>query len=331
MKTKKKGTKPIPAFKLVNGKTEFANCRLLPESGIICVRLGLDRKKPSSFNFESERISIAAHVRKGKDRDECQDAAMIFVSDSIVATGVFDGHNNAGTFLSEKTADLLIESLAANPKNHDPLPFVVRQISDLPRPQAPLNAGGTTTAFFSVVKDGDVCLSSVGDSAAYIKERSGIRRCFKYWLDHSGDPVSKKSLDAYIQERHRMKDAIGFDLREEREIERDGLILYPNENLILVTDGVTKNLTVRFDPGTRFVTDDSGCGDLSRIIRSKSTPSDIISAILGAIDERLERKDADRHKMRPYRLYGKGVALRPGHDDIAIVVLNYNAPLPASH
>jgi len=302
-----------------NARTEFANCKLDLKGGFVCARLGVNRKLPASFRLESDQFSISAFVRRGVSRSECQDSAMVLVSESLMAAGVFDGWGKAGTLLSETAPDLVIELLAANPNANFPLESVSKTISRLPLPPPPMADGGCTAAFASVIKDGGTTLDGVSDAAIFGIRRNKIKRHLKYYLDRHGEDVNRKTVAEYLRERHYVRNTIEFGTPEPAKIESDGTIMDPGNSLILVTDGVTKSLTIRFDPESGKVTDNSGIGDLSRILRGSRTSDEMVAAVIGAIDDRLCRP---KRKWK----YGKDAALHPEDDDIAVIAIKRRGP-----
>jgi len=304
-------------LRMKNAVADFPK-RELEHEGIICARLGQDRDKPSSFSYSDGRISVAAHVRKGRARSQCQDAAMVFIAGSHVYLGVFDGFGPSGTVLSEYTADSLITSLASKEKPHSLFEYVVRRVCDSTSPGAPLDRGGTTAAFASISLENDGCsIQGVADAAAYRLRRDGnmARLMPGYQLNCEGFPIAGMQPEFHFQNRNIVSGTISYGCEAKLKFNCDGALIDPGDGVILVTDGVTKNLSVSIDPATRMISENSGCRDLSRILKGCSTASGIVSAILKAIDKRLDFKEQNGKPPKA----GKNEALEPDGDDVAIV------------
>lgn len=333
MKRKAPATPRAAKLTVENARTGFSNCRL-HEEGIICARLGLDRNSTSSLVYDSPNLSVSALVRKGKRRRICQDAAMVLICDDYVAAGVFDGYGRTGTLVSETSADLLVELFAGgmaetpletigdtmaamHEPEEQPVDIISAIAARLTSPRS-RSLGGSTATVACLRMDGGFHLNSISDSAAYKRTPSGVSRLLKYHLDTQvmNEALFGGNLDGVFFRRDIVHETIRAWSINPSAIECDDGFLDQGQTLLLVTDGVTKNFTVRFDPETMKVTDTSGSGDLHRILRGRHH-HEMIPTLVGIIDRRVERdKDLDG-----YRRCNKDTALYPADDDLAIVAI----------
>ena len=314
--------KHMPGLARSNVRTSFSGCELQQE-GPICARLGLDRDTPSIFKYSDERVSIAAYVRMGRARITCQDSAMVFVGNGRAAIGVFDGFKAAGSMLSEFVPDRTIEYLAADARNF-PFQRAVVDACSMSEPPEFQRKGGATAAFASVsLDDLGYHLMGVSDAAAYrlwghANEAHGlVERRLEYGNDSRGHPIAGKELEAYFERRNVVSRTITCGCLDELKINTDGGMLMPGEGILLATDGITKNLSVLFDPSSYKVTENSGCRDLGRILSRCSSPWGIIAAIIGEIDRRITFRSQEGYAPD----MPTGEAIRPDADDMAIAVI----------
>jgi len=286
----------------------------MAEENFVSAQLGRDRTRHSSFTHSTDSISVSAIVRKGADRDVCQDAAFIYIGPKITLLGVVDGFGPAGTAISRFVAEGMVALAASGNKN--PLKAIIEAIGFMEVPAPPLDRGGATAACVTLYPSGSFCMSSISDSAAFRFMDAGTRRLGQmYDVDSQGRSIKEKSLDVYFAERHKVSKVIQYGRSNAEFIQSDGGLLYPGEGIILSTDGLTKNLSIGYDPETRKVQDNSHCLDLASILMGTRNPKDATEALLSAIKARL-RMPRDSGK---YLEMGDSYALYPEGDDVAIV------------
>ncbi|MFH2106403.1 MAG: hypothetical protein ABII22_04025 [Candidatus Micrarchaeota archaeon] len=313
---------------LKNGKIRFENCHILQDSTthVTCVRLGLDRTKPASFSLSSDRVEIAAHIRKKGDpaKTECQDSAIVIITPKNVVAGVFDGFGPAGTFLSENAASIATRLLRTDKVRCDPLLDVAQELSDLGLyASGNLNREGGTTAVLASVsdKDGGFCVNGAGDSAIYRQRLPNqISRLLNYFFDNRGDRIDEMIIQEYLSRRHFVSSigTLSFQPPIAGRYECSGGMLDAGEVLLLASDGLTKNLTVRFNPETQKVIDVSGCRSLQHILNGMREPSAMVEAILRAINRRVNRLERRVH------LCNKSTVLWPQDDDVALIAMKFH-------
>ena len=284
------------------------------EEHFVSAHLGRDRTRHSSFTHSADSIFVSAIVRKGADRDVCQDAAFIYIGPKITLLGVVDGFGPAGTAISRFVADGMVALAASG--NKDPLKAIIEAIGSMEIPAPPLDHGGATAACVTLYPGGSFCMSSISDSAAFRFFEDGFRRLgHGYEADNKGIFVKDKGLDDYFNRRHLVSKVIQYGRSNVDFIQYDGGLLYPGEGILLSTDGLTKNLSIRYDPATRKVADNSHCGDLGSLLQGTRNPQDATETLLSAIKARL-RMPRESGK---YLEMGDSHALYPEADDVAIV------------
>ncbi len=331
-KKREQGKASPPLVRMTNVKTAFRNFSLPPENGAVYARLGEDRLLDSSFSYRSDRVWIEAFVRRGRNHRDCQDAAVVHVNEgaktgeegspreALIAAGIFDGFGQAGTLVSEYAADGTL-GLIAQGRTFCLVKGVSEIVAGLPVPPSPHDLGGSTALIAAIYPDGGSSIRAVPDSAAYLLESTGTRpppeRLLDYRLDRKGNPVSEQHVKRYFESRNLIRRVVryGKPLAYE-EIESWGGIL-DDRCLLLVSDGVTKNLKVKISLLSGKVDDCSGNDDLRTIIRGISSPARIVGAIVEAIDWRL-RMPLPRNS--EYLRY-KDTALCPADDDITIIAI----------
>jgi len=297
-----------------NVRRRIKGFKPMTEEKFVSAHLGRDRTRHSSFIHSSDSLSVSAIVRKGADRDVCQDAAFVCIGPKITLLGVVDGFGPAGTAISQFVADGMVALAASG--NKDPLKAIIEGIGSMEIPEPPLDHGGATAACVMLYPGGSFCMSSISDSAAFRFSDNGFRRLgHKYGIDNKGVSVKEKGLDDYFNRRHLVSKVIQYGRCNVDFIQYDGGLLYPGEGIILSTDGLTKNLSIRYDPATRKVLDNSHLDDMESLLRGTRNPQDATDALLSAIKARL-RMPRESGK---YLEMGDSHALYPEGDDVAIV------------
>jgi hypothetical protein len=115
----------------------------------------------------------------------------------------------------------------------------------------------------------------------------------------------------YTALRNVVNQTIDVEGLQETAIETASGVLCAGETLLIVSDGVTKNLRMKIDPESGVICEASGCEDMERILRKKQD-------IVGAVYEMVWRRTAMFHE----RIIIKGDnALSGADDDVALVSL----------
>jgi len=325
---KKSSCEGRKVFEAVNAKTDFDSCRPLEEGGPAAARLGENRDIPSSLRIIDGPMLASASVRKGKKREHCQDAAISFSSRRATLVGVLDGFGNQGTFLSEAVADGLIGDMSFQAK-HDPLPSdargllvsaVFNALEYFTPPPGREGRGGTTAALALVAPDGAFSAAGIGDSAIYVLRRRGVERLFSsYRLDGYLHPVAGAPLFQYFAERNVLSSAINADGINPKAVDISYGYISPGECLLIVTDGITKSLSVIYDPRTACIRDNSGCRDLRSILRGERNPERVVEKLLKAMEGRIEGSPDDGC----FRFVGRNDAMYPVDDDMALIAIGF--------
>ncbi|MFH0737911.1 MAG: hypothetical protein V1827_04765 [Candidatus Micrarchaeota archaeon] len=314
--------KPIPDPK--NAKTGFRFCDPMCEKKPCAVRLASDRDSPSSLSVPEGHKSVYASVKKGRAREHGQDAAIWFSSRKMDLVGVLDGFGNQGTFLSEAVADGIIEALAFSAVNDilsaDVRGFLISSVfytlESFTPPPDPEGKGGTTAAIAMVAPDGSFSAAGIGDSAIYHLFRRGVGRLFSsHRFDALQNPITGTPVIQYFYDRNVLQSAINFDGISTRSIDVATGVLAPGECLLLVSDGITKSLSVSYDPESACVRDSSGCRDLKSILKGERDPKRVVEKLQGEVESRIE----EASKAGSIRLMGKNEALLAVDDDISLI------------
>ncbi len=304
-------------FSCENAKVRFRNCEPKVEEGVVCARLGESRAEPSSLSYCSDSISVCAHVRGGPGRQECQDSAFVYAGPRCAVVGVFDGYGPAGTAISEQAADAMVE-LAATGFTFSPLRRIVGLFSAQKGPEPPFDRGGATASCAIVERSGAFAAFSVSDSAAFKLHDGSFRRLIGgHHLDYRGRDVRGKPMDSYFGQRNLVSGTICYLDANSASIASDGGIMHPGEGLLLSTDGLTKNLAVRFDAATGKIVDNSGCDDLSCTLERSCSPEEAVRSLLSDIGLRLA---ISMPAGKPL-ISGPDTAIVPDPDDLAIIAL----------
>jgi hypothetical protein len=132
-------------------------------------------------------------------------------------------------------------------------------------------------------------------------------------VGHMRKPIREMPIEEYLKTRHFVRNVVGSENFDATLIRSDGGMIFKGGSGVMGSDGLPKNLTVRFDPTSGKVTDTSGCEDLSAIIGRKRAPKSIVRSLIGEVEKRAaepvsEEKDVER-----------GTALSPDDDDISVI------------
>ncbi|MEW6723216.1 MAG: hypothetical protein AB1324_08175 [Candidatus Micrarchaeota archaeon] len=290
----------------------FVNALVREEGPVICARMGLDRTKDASFDYASEKLSISALVRKRDGGLVCQDTAIVFIGEHFAAVGVFDGFQEAGTALSAMAADSALEVLRGG-RFSSLLAQAYERLFQKTLPDEALKKGGTTATIALVQSDGGIYGNGAGDSALYRIRRGSVERLLEYRLGPKRKPVEEMTAEEYFDTRHLVSNPIDLKWFDKSRVMGYGGIMPAPESVLAASDGVTKNLRIRFDPETGLVIDNSGCEHLQRRLMGLCSPAEMISTI-------------DDTVMGAFRYQEKsGIALEPENDDYSAAVLTMHA------
>jgi len=263
----------------VNGRNRivhspFAETILLPDK----------RTEVSEFFYSRRRASVYASVAKGKHREECQDTVVAFMDKKFSLIGVFDGFGKFGTILSDKVAEKVIElchEMRKQMRNANNLTLLFKDavIDAMCEIKGTYSGSGTTGTVALILNNGKYFIVSIGDSGVYIAGRKKTERLFEYeWVMHSEDGdkfkkthVTELRFNEYYVDRNMLEYAITKKDSEGimwRALEFAHGVLGKKQMLILVTDGVTKNLKHKVDIRTNKMLGVSGCDNINEIVGS---------------------------------------------------------------
>jgi|GEM_PF-1445091 len=318
-----------------NVRISFAGYAVPPDGKSALAVLPEERAKEAGFSVSNKWISAAALVRKGIKREECQDSAAIFAGEGFLAAGVFDGHGGpSGTFVSDSVANHLIDVcleqgklLAKNPNAKALLLDAANRLGDstFPPGLGTGSCGGSTGMVALVLPDGRFSIAAIADSAVYLIGQRGVRRLLKYDTVHawnSVEPVTGMDFDVYVRCRNIVDKTIDASGAGESRVESGSGRLGRGESLVLVSDGITKNLgiVVKADGSEKDVRDVSGCRDLRRIISGKR--GGLANAIAKEICGRTEKNCAKKADVRIVVSENEVLALQD--DDVSVVSISLN-------
>ncbi len=311
-------------LKATNVKRAFSH---KPGPEHICARLGEIRNQPSVLTYQNSKLSISAHVRKADSRDQCQDSALVFVSDDIIAAGVFDGYGRTGTFLSEAVPDKILEILSAERVDTAKsllITAVARLVGETTIPPMGYRYGGATAVLVLLSHDLTFSAAVVSDSALFRFSDGRAERFFEYMkpievLDLDGEDLTLEvmgmALPEYFFRRNIVSDTIEITGLKEDAVEDVYGKLTLGSGLLLTTDGVTKCLDLISDPVTEVVLDNSGVQDLSEIIGRKRIADSIAYALMTETKRRI-------YDNAPEEIIMDGDRARcPADDDVAVVAI----------
>jgi serine/threonine protein phosphatase PrpC len=277
------------------------------------------------------KTSVFAHVRKKYDKKKCQDVAIVSTDKKHTLVGVLDGFGDEGdsvpVLMGEKISHLWLKRKKQINNSQD--------LSDLLFDAAVLSLrnkniksmhGGCTATIAALFPDRRYMIASVGDSAVYLINPDGkISRLLTHdVIFHQVGPVGyidelanlNLSPDSYESDRNVLLSAICRRLNK-GDIEITEGILEQGARLLLVSDGITKNLYSGIDCEGR-ISEISGCFDLERIIQGKIN--------ILEMGEAIAEKAHERAALNIRRVISNGESsgsmLLPADDDMSVVVLS---------
>jgi serine/threonine protein phosphatase PrpC len=302
------------------------------------VRRGVFRKKIPAFEsvvlsqnanqqdrllLKSVNSECFAIVRKGTARLTCQDAALISLEDGHALMGVFDGFMELGDLLpglvGYKLSNSWKEQKGSMSRAEDLKDLVFRAANSSLSFTSPADSGGTTAVVASILPDQRFFVASVGDSAAYYIDPNGnFRRLFSHGKVLFGDEEStsiKLDPKAYSQARNFLSSAIGSYFGK-KQIKIEEGVLERGAKLVLVSDGITKNLHLTTDENGN-VSKMNDCADLQQIVSGISGVEEIGDTIMNETIKRAVSKTSS-HGISP------GMVLLPADDDMTVVAFEQN-------
>jgi len=245
-----------------------------------------------------------AYLLVRKSHAECGDSAFLIHSGAMVSFGVFDGVSGQShsAEASSRAAGAALESLKEE-----------RKVSMSALERALSAAGGaiergyTTASICMVGSDGTLAMASVGDSPVYGLSKDGSIS-LELPLDRAvkeGDSVLK-----YTQYRNMLRSALG-PAREKPDAHLRKGELSRGEGILVASDGLSDNLHLLLMDG--YVTDASGCADLSALLGSERSPERIAAILESEIARRRQGG----------RIEGQGRLIIPKDDDLALVAFRF--------
>jgi serine/threonine protein phosphatase PrpC len=275
-------------------------------------------------------------VRKGIKREECQDSAAVFTCEDFLAAGVFDGYAGlGGTLVSEGVANHLVEVCLEKSKtlakDLDAKALLLDAAGRLADDTFPGNLGtfyGSTGMVALVLPDGTFSLAAIADSAVYIVGQRSVKRMLNYDTvlthDLSYAPAIGMDLDQYSRCRNYVMNTIERSGASNCHVETGTGTLRKGESIVLVSDGITKNLgiIVQKEKSRMVAKDVGGCRDLRRIITGKRY--DIANTIMGEISRRRENNCEKKEQARIVVSENELLVLQD--DDLSIVTISLKTP-----
>jgi serine/threonine protein phosphatase PrpC len=276
------------------------------------------------------KTSVFAHVRKKQDKTKCQDVTIVSTDKEHTLIGVLDGFGDEGDFvpvlMGDEISRLWLER-KQQINNCQELSKLLFDAAVLSLRNIDIHSmrGGTTATIAALFPDRRYMIASVGDSAAYLIDPDGkISRLLTHdIIYHSVESVGyfdniinlKPSPDSYESDRNILVTSICRHLNRE-DIEITEGVLEQGARLLLVSDGITKNLYSGTDEEGRIM-DVSGCVDLEGIIQGRTSIEDIGEAIA----EKAHVRAVNRiRRIIPNGKSG-GFTLLPADDDMAVVMV----------
>jgi len=199
-------------------------------------------------------MKFAAYSDIGKVRKENEDSFYIPNPDDeiklfLVADGI--GGQNHGKFASMMTIEEIIKFFIKNYDNYDnyssliteAIKYANNSVLDLANSRAEFTGMGTTLVS-ALINDNTLFLSNAGDSRCYIIRKGIISQLtvdnsyVQYLLEQGA--ISTEEAHTHPQ-RNLITKAVG--LEKDIDVEIDCIKLYPEDILLLCTDGLTTMLS----------------------------------------------------------------------------------------
>jgi serine/threonine protein phosphatase PrpC len=294
--------------------------------GQYTVMLPQNPRENAELKIKTQYSRVFAKVRKKWDRERCQDTALVSIDGKNALIGVFDGFGGLGDFFPGLVAHDIGNFWKKTKKRitsaQDLKDMLIQTaIRSLLELYSSNMRGGTTAIVAAILPDRRFLVANIGDSVGYLMDGDGhIRRILEdetmILPDGSRERLSKINLhpDLYSWARNILPGSISEQFGEEQIDICEGVI-GPKSRLVLVSDGITKNLFVKTNQeGGVFGVD--GCDDLMGITCGRVDVEDIGREII--------TESAQRASTNIRRSFGKGMnegmLLIPGDDDMSVVV-----------
>jgi serine/threonine protein phosphatase PrpC len=292
------------------------------------VMLPEDPAKDARVLEQKGKGTVFASVRKERNKDRSQDVAIASIEEEHSLIGVFDGFQKEGDFIPSMVAEELSsewhkrKQRLDNPGDFGEMLYIAAK-STLESANNPFMRGGTTAVVASIDPNGIFFAACSGDSAAYKIDCNGrVSSLFEqneiflppgYVANLVNVELDPK---VYVKMRNVLVSSISRKFTRE-DIQVAGGMLEEGSRLLLVSDGITKNLFSLVDE-KRNIKDITGCKDLEWIISGIHNVEEIGAAILDKAKQRaktnIRRTINDDGQM--------GHMLIPADDDMAVVVFS---------
>lgn len=267
----------------------------------------VDIFSPQFFDYNDKDVKIEGRVLIGENIQKlmCQDSAIIFKNETVLAAGVFDGHGKEGFFISSFVASKVLDLLE---ENYDPYNLLLETKNSLDAytiNNRGIYGSGTTFTMIFIQPDWSFIAVNVGDSTI-IQKGESTKDLFERTNIYDSDsrsfvPIEGYRVDKMIATRNILSDSISPLLSFEPKFICSKL--KPNESIYIVSDGIIKTLKIAYDKNYH-VNQEYMLSDFSAI------SSDVDSLI-------------DKIKSRFFSCgggyYDNGTALAPDGDDISAI------------
>lgn len=295
-----------------------------------------------------KRTKNAAAFVKKASWHECQDGALLLVSNQVTAIGVFDGLGQhvgsehavkAAIMLSELTADRFLKRLIK-----EEILTLIDQMSIVIQAKNGQNSSnsGTTVTLAVLFPDGNYCYGNVGDSHLYKITDGGVKLVTKQTRKVTNIVELLDSRGAVEQALGGRGDPDGtVKLTADVDVDYGEGKLEKGQSLMAVTDGIIDMLyTVRTKmyPTTGKASEEkfdiNGEEDLSTILKTrKRVPAQLIRLIVDEVEKRLrielpKRKPGERQPFTEETIRNTAQEyvtriIRGKDDDQAIVIARH--------
>ncbi len=245
---------------------------------------------------------ISYFVRRG--HSVCGDSAFVHVDDSKVVAAVLDGvSGEEGADHASSVAAVAIvnylRGIAAPDKDDIQDAFVKAHIN--------LSFGLTTVVLAVIMKDGRFLCGSVGDSMAYSLDTKGTVR-----LELPGARVVGPGTPIlrFLMYRNVVPAALGMQGGMEILFKQGEL--RQGDSILLMSDGVTDNLTIYVEDGV--VKDCGGAKDLALMVEGAKDTRSVVRRIRDEVVKRMEER---------YDIRDPDRVLVAKKDDVALIGIRY--------
>ncbi len=299
--------------------------------------LPADRQNKARIFCSRKELSFSAQMLKGRERSICQDTIAMLVRDDIIMAAVLDGHESWGHLYSLEMARCLVR-LARHlrtPTGPDAKQLIIEAAKAMPflpsedYLEALLGApkkGGTTVTVALLGRDRRYSIATLGDSPPYLVGHGSAKRLSDSSCildidrkDEGGRLFIGKDIvqwDDYLEVRNYIFGAVNGFVTTKSEIQVKEGELERGMKLVLVSDGITKNLSCVTDLSMN-VLDVSGNLDMARIMRDGMTLTEATSRLLSVARSRADGKSGPTFRSNGERLE----VVSPADDDMTVIAL----------